>query len=205
MKRLVFVLLLAPSMVVGEASRYLMSSRPSGALFVTDGDRAVLRCHIRCLRPRLQHRTCLPDEVGSARPCVAATAPPAGAAVPASTRSSRTCTYPARRDLNHKRGAYPYREIAGEQWIEPGCDFEIDYRARVVEPRPASRGNIARDALWPKNTGWRSTSATAACYSMASGGPRGCWEKAEKSADCVAAGKSNRWIGIGARRKNRDP
>jgi len=56
--------------------------------------------------------------------------------------------YPARKDLNRARGAYPYREIRGEHRVERGCDLEIDHRARVVEPRPASRGNIARAMLY---------------------------------------------------------
>lgn len=56
--------------------------------------------------------------------------------------------YPARKDLNKARGAYPYREIRGERRVEPGCDLEIDPVARVVEPRPASRGNIARAMLY---------------------------------------------------------
>ena len=56
--------------------------------------------------------------------------------------------YPARKDLNRARGAYPYREIHGERRVEPGCDLEIDHRARVVEPRPASRGEIARAMLY---------------------------------------------------------
>lgn len=56
--------------------------------------------------------------------------------------------YPARKDINKARGAYAFREIPGERWIEPGCDFEIDHRARAVEPRPAARGNIARAMLY---------------------------------------------------------
>ena len=56
--------------------------------------------------------------------------------------------YPARKDLNRARSSYPYREIKGERHVEPGCDMEIDYHARVVEPRPASRGNIARAMLY---------------------------------------------------------
>ena len=56
--------------------------------------------------------------------------------------------YPARKDLNKARGSYPYREIRGENWVERHCDFEIDYRARAVEPRPAVRGDIARAMLY---------------------------------------------------------
>lgn len=56
--------------------------------------------------------------------------------------------YPARKDLNRERGSYPFAEIRGEKWVEPGCDLEIDHRGRKVEPRPASRGNIARAMLY---------------------------------------------------------
>lgn len=56
--------------------------------------------------------------------------------------------YPARKDLNKARGSYPFREIRGEKHVERGCDLEIDHRARQVEPRPASRGNIARSMLY---------------------------------------------------------
>lgn len=56
--------------------------------------------------------------------------------------------FPARKDLNRKRGSYPFSEIRGEQHVEPDCDFEIDYRRRAVEPRPAVRGDIARAMLY---------------------------------------------------------
>jgi len=56
--------------------------------------------------------------------------------------------YPVRKDLNRARASYPYREIRGEQRVERGCDLEIDHRSRAVEPRPASRGNIARAMLY---------------------------------------------------------
>jgi deoxyribonuclease-1 len=56
--------------------------------------------------------------------------------------------YPVRRDLNRERGAMAYGIIKGERWVEPGCDLEIDARARRVEPRPAVRGDIARAMLY---------------------------------------------------------
>lgn len=56
--------------------------------------------------------------------------------------------YPARKDLNRERGSYPFREIRGERHVERGCDLEIDHRARVVEPRPEARGNVARAMLY---------------------------------------------------------
>ena len=56
--------------------------------------------------------------------------------------------YPARKDLNKRRGAMAYGIVKGERWIEPGCDMEIDRRARRVEPRPEVRGDIARAMLY---------------------------------------------------------
>lgn len=56
--------------------------------------------------------------------------------------------YPARADLNKARAAYRYGLVKGENTVEKGCDFEIDYRARVAEPRPAVRGDIARAMLY---------------------------------------------------------
>jgi deoxyribonuclease-1 len=56
--------------------------------------------------------------------------------------------YPARKELNQARGAYRYGEIAGERPYRAGCDFELDPRARVVEPRPEARGEIARAMLY---------------------------------------------------------
>ena len=56
--------------------------------------------------------------------------------------------FPARRDLNRRRGAMAYGIVQGERWVEPGCDFEIDERHRRVEPRPAVRGDIARAMLY---------------------------------------------------------
>ena len=56
--------------------------------------------------------------------------------------------YPARRDINKARGSYPFREVRGDRGIEPGCDVEVDHKARVAEPPQASRGNVARAMLY---------------------------------------------------------
>jgi deoxyribonuclease-1 len=56
--------------------------------------------------------------------------------------------YPARKDVNRARGAYRFGEIRGERRYLEGCDIEIDDRARVVEPRPEVRGDIARAMLY---------------------------------------------------------
>ena len=60
--------------------------------------------------------------------------------------------YPARKDLNQARGSYRFDEIDGERRVERGCDLEIDHRGRRVEPRPASRGNVARAMLYMADT-----------------------------------------------------
>ena len=52
--------------------------------------------------------------------------------------------YPARADVNDARSSFRFGEISGERRVFGDCDFEFDARQRSVEPRPASRGEIAR-------------------------------------------------------------
>lgn len=52
--------------------------------------------------------------------------------------------YPSRMDLNDERGNLPFGMVKGEQRRFGECDFEIDARQRIIEPRPAARGEIAR-------------------------------------------------------------
>lgn len=56
--------------------------------------------------------------------------------------------YPARHDINDARGSFRFGMIPGEARQFGTCDFEVDERQRVVEPRPASRGEIARAMLY---------------------------------------------------------
>ncbi|WP_435684699.1 endonuclease I family protein [Sedimenticola selenatireducens] len=60
--------------------------------------------------------------------------------------------YPARADINKIRSSFPFAEIAGEKREFGRCDFEFHARQRVVEPRPASRGNIARALFYMHDT-----------------------------------------------------
>jgi deoxyribonuclease-1 len=60
--------------------------------------------------------------------------------------------YPARTEINKARGSFPYGEIAGEKRAFGDCDFEFHPRSRLVEPRPASRGNIARAMFYMHDT-----------------------------------------------------
>lgn len=52
--------------------------------------------------------------------------------------------YPSRRDINQIRGSFPFAIVQGEKRQFGQCDFEVDTRYRVVEPRPEVRGDIAR-------------------------------------------------------------
>ncbi|MCP5430111.1 MAG: endonuclease [Chromatiaceae bacterium] len=150
MKRIVFVLLLAPSVVCGEAPNYLDVIPTFWRTLYPDGGHglycgAAFEAFDRDYN--IEHVYPM-SWVGKALRCGDRAACRRNSRRFNEIESDMHNMYPARRDLNQKRGAYPYREIAGEQWIEPGCDFEIDYRARVVEPRPAARGNIARAMLY---------------------------------------------------------
>lgn len=60
--------------------------------------------------------------------------------------------YPAQRTINKARGSLPYGEIKGESRRFGSCDLEIDNHRRLVEPPPASRGNIARSMFYMRDT-----------------------------------------------------
>ena len=51
---------------------------------------------------------------------------------------------PAVGELNGDRSNYRFGMIPGEPRAYGACDFEVDFKARVVEPRPEVRGDIAR-------------------------------------------------------------
>ncbi len=53
--------------------------------------------------------------------------------------------YPSRSKTNSARASFRFDNVRGEsRKFGKNCDFEVDYRARAVEPRPAVRGEIAR-------------------------------------------------------------
>jgi deoxyribonuclease I len=56
--------------------------------------------------------------------------------------------YPARSEINQARSSYAFGMINGEKRNFGRCDFEIDQRKHRAEPRPASRGNIARSMFY---------------------------------------------------------
>lgn len=47
-------------------------------------------------------------------------------------------------ELNSDRSNFRYGMIEGEPRAYGECDFEVDFKTRVVEPRPEVRGDIAR-------------------------------------------------------------
>lgn len=60
--------------------------------------------------------------------------------------------YPSRTDANRRRGSMAFAEVPGEEHAIAGCDIEVDDRSRVVEPRPAVRGEIARAMFYMQQT-----------------------------------------------------
>jgi len=60
--------------------------------------------------------------------------------------------YPARKDINHSRSSHAFAMLKGEKRRFGRCDFELDQRRRRVEPRPSSRGNIARAMFYMYDT-----------------------------------------------------
>jgi len=56
--------------------------------------------------------------------------------------------WPARKDVNSARSNYRPAVIRGERYVFAGCDFEVDEDQRLVEPRPAARGRIARSLFY---------------------------------------------------------
>lgn len=58
--------------------------------------------------------------------------------------------YPSRQDINDVRSSFRFGMLSGEKRVSADCDFEVDEQRRVVEPRPASRGEIARAMFYMK-------------------------------------------------------
>ena len=55
---------------------------------------------------------------------------------------------PAIGELNGDRSNFRYGMIEGEPRAYGQCDFEVDFKQRVAEPRPEVRGDIARTYLY---------------------------------------------------------
>ena len=150
MKRIIFMLLLVPSVVLGGSVNYLDTIPVFWRTLYPDGGEGLycgvgFAAHDR--NYNIEHVYPM-AWVSRALRCGDRSACRRNSSRFNEIESDMHNMYPARKDLNKARGAYPYREIGGEKRVEPDCDLEIDNRARVVEPRPASRGNIARAMLY---------------------------------------------------------
>ena len=51
---------------------------------------------------------------------------------------------PAVGEINGNRSNYSFAMLEGEPRVYGACDFEVDFKARKVEPAPEVRGDIAR-------------------------------------------------------------
>lgn len=56
--------------------------------------------------------------------------------------------YPANKRVNRDRSSYAFGEIRGERREFGRCDFEVDRKRRIAEPREKVRGDIARAMLY---------------------------------------------------------
>lgn len=60
--------------------------------------------------------------------------------------------FPSEKSINQYRGNYLFSLIPGEAREFGDCDFEVDKRRQVVEPREDVRGDIARAVLYMMDT-----------------------------------------------------
>ncbi len=59
--------------------------------------------------------------------------------------------YPARADIYQARSNFRFGTIRGEEREFGDCNFERDKDSHVVEPRPVTRGNIARTIFYMRD------------------------------------------------------
>ncbi|MDJ0739037.1 MAG: endonuclease [Gammaproteobacteria bacterium] len=150
MKRVMFVLLLCPALVLADGRRYLDTIPVFWRTLYPDGGSGLYcgaRFGSRDRRYNIEHVYPM-SWVAKALRCGDRQACRRKSKRFNEIESDMHNMYPARKDLNRERGSYPFRELRGERHVERGCDLEIDHRARAVEPRPAVRGDIARAMLY---------------------------------------------------------
>jgi len=58
---------------------------------------------------------------------------------------------PSNGEINRDRSNYRFGSIYGEERQYGACDFEVDNKRRVAEPRAGIRGNIARTMLFMRD------------------------------------------------------
>lgn len=59
--------------------------------------------------------------------------------------------YPSMTAINDARGSMRFGRLPGEIRHFGGCDFEVDERQRIVEPRKSVRGEIARAMFYMRD------------------------------------------------------
>jgi len=59
---------------------------------------------------------------------------------------------PAIGEINGNRSNYSFAMLEGEPRVYGACDFEVDFKARKVEPAPEVRGDIARVYWYMRDT-----------------------------------------------------
>jgi deoxyribonuclease-1 len=59
---------------------------------------------------------------------------------------------PAIGEIKGNRSNYSFAMLEGEHRVYGACDFEVDFKARKVEPAPEVRGDIARIYWYMRDT-----------------------------------------------------
>ena len=59
---------------------------------------------------------------------------------------------PAIGELNGDRSNFKFTEIAGESRNYGACNFEVDFKSRLVEPREEVKGDVARIYFYMRDT-----------------------------------------------------
>ncbi|MGB5637572.1 MAG: endonuclease, partial [Sedimenticolaceae bacterium] len=121
MKRIIFMLLLVPSVVLGGSVNYLDTIPVFWRTLYPDGGEGLycgvgFAAHDR--NYNIEHVYPM-GWVSRALRCGDRQACRRNSSRFNEIESDMHNMYPARKDLNKARGAYAFREIPGEQWIEP--------------------------------------------------------------------------------------
>ncbi len=99
-------------------------------------------------------------------------------------------------EINRDRSNYRFGSIYGEERQYGACDFEVDNKRRVAEPRAGIRGNIARTMLFMRDRYGvtLSSSQTKLYAAWNKQDPIDEWERTRDEKILAVQGHSNHYI-----------
>lgn len=103
---------------------------------------------------------------------------------------------PAIGEVNGDRSNFRFNMIAGEPRAYGACDVEIDFKARVAEPAPHIRGDVARTYYYmAEQHGLRISKKQRQLFdAWAKGDPVDAWEKRRNDRIAEIQGNRNRFV-----------